>query len=96
MEKYQILTGENLNEEIYLKTWELDNETFDNKDKLSKEQALEWFYLSKKSTIVLWNKKNNELIGYITPFLVKHEFANKKNQLDILDYNKKEYLKKFL
>jgi len=75
MEKYEILTGENLSEEIYLKTWELDNETFDDKDKLSKEQALEWFYASEKSTIVLWNNHENELVGYLTPFLLKHKFA---------------------
>jgi len=76
MEKYKILTGENLSEEIYLKTWELDNETFDDKDKISKEQALEWFYASEKSTIVLWNNEENELVGYLTPFLLKHKFAS--------------------
>ena len=59
MIKYNLYTGENLTEEIYLKTWELDNNTFDDKDKLSKEQALNWFYWSNNSTIVLWDDTNN-------------------------------------
>ena len=75
MEKYEILTGESLTEEIYLKTWELDNKTFEEKDKITKEKALEWFYASNRSTIVLWNNELNELVGYFTPFLLKHEFA---------------------
>ena len=37
--KELVKKGSNLPEEIYLKTWELDNETFEEKDKLTKEQA---------------------------------------------------------
>ena len=77
MPKYKIITGNDLNEEIYLQTWELDNKTFKEKDKITKKQALEWFYASEKSTIVLWNIERNELVGYITPFLLKHSFSNK-------------------
>ena len=77
MERYKIITGEELSEEIYLKTWELDNNTFEEKDKISKEKALEWFYASEKSTIVLWDIEKDELVGYLTPFLLKHSFSNK-------------------
>ena len=77
MSKYKIITGNDLDEEIYLQTWELDNKTFEEKDKISKKQALEWFYASEKSTIVLWNLEKNELVGYITPFLLKHSFSDK-------------------
>ena len=75
MERYKIFTGKNLSIEKYLKTWELDNETFEDKDKLSKKQALDWFKFSNKSTIVLWDTEKDELVGYITPFLLKHSFA---------------------
>ena len=91
MSEFEIITGNNLNEEIYLQTWELDNKTFEKKDKITKKQALEWFYASEKSTIVLWNKKNNELVGYITPFLLKHSFSSK---YIISDINYKEAIDK--
>ena len=68
--KYKIYTGENLTEEMYLKTWALDNKTFEKKDRISKSLALMWFYSSNKSTIVLWDEENNTLVGYITPFLL--------------------------
>jgi len=72
----KIITGKDLSEELYLKTWELDNDTFEEKDKLTKEQALDFFYRSNRSTIVLIDDKNNKLIGYITPFLLKRSFSN--------------------
>lgn len=75
MERYQIFTGKNLSVEKYLETWKLDNKTFEERDKLSKDLALQWFEYSNRSTIVLWDNQNNVLIGYITPFLVKHSFA---------------------
>ena len=76
MKKYEIFTGKNLSEEKYLETWKLDNKTFQAKDKLTKKVALEWFEYSDRSTIVLWDNENNSLIGYITPFLMKHSFAS--------------------
>ena len=72
----RIISGNELNEDLYLRTWELDNQTFDEKDRLTKEEALDWFYRSNKSTIVLFDDEKNDLIGYITPFLVNHSFAN--------------------
>ena len=74
-ERYSIYTGENLTEEMYMETWMLDNETFEDKDKLTKELALNWFYWSGKSAIVLWDNEKNKLVGYITPFLLNHKFA---------------------
>ena len=75
MEKYKIYTGNNLTEKMYLKTWELDNKTFGVQDQISKELALEWFECSERSTIVLWDELDNKLVGYITPFLLKHTFS---------------------
>ena len=75
MERYQILTGEKLSIEKYLETWRLDNTIFDDKDKLTKKVALEWFEYSDRSTIVLWDCENDRLVGYISPFLMKHSFA---------------------
>lgn len=72
----KIITGKDLSEEMYLKTWELDNNTFEDKDKLTKEQALDFFYRSNRSTIVLVDNEKDELIGYITPFLLKRSFSN--------------------
>ncbi len=85
----RIITGTELTEELYLKTWELDNKTFENKDKITKEEALDWFYRSDKNTIVLMDE--DELIGYITPYLVSHSFAN---HYILSDLNYKEALKK--
>lgn len=85
----RIVTGTELTEELYLKTWELDNKTFENKDKITKEEALDWFYRSDKSTIVLMDE--DELIGYITPYLVDHSFAN---HYILSDLNYKDALKK--
>ena len=76
--------------ELYLKTWELDNETFEEKDRLTKDQAMEWFYSSEKSIIVLWNEKEKELVGYLYPFLLKHEFAR---DYILSDVNYKEAIK---
>jgi|GEM_PF-48072 len=75
MERYSIYTGEKVTEEMYLKTWELDNITFEPKDVITKKLALDWFYASKKSIQILWDNKENKLIGYIFPFLLKHTFA---------------------
>ena len=72
----KLITGEELSEELYLKTWDLDNTIFDEKDQLTKEKALDWFYNSGKSTIVLYDEENNQLIGYITPFLMNPNFSN--------------------
>ncbi len=77
MERYSIYSGENLSEDKYLATWKLDNETFEKKDRISKKMALDWFEFSNKSTIVLWDNKLDELIGYITPYLLTHEFSSK-------------------
>lgn len=75
MQRFKIYTGKDLSEEMYLKTWELDNRTFEDKDKISKELALEWFECSGRSTIVLFDEKEKCLVGYITPFLLNHKFA---------------------
>ena len=77
MERFKIFTGENLSIQKYLETWRLDNMLFEEKDKISKKTALEWFEYSNRSTIVLWNMEKDCLIGYITPFLMKHDFASK-------------------
>ncbi|MBO7218443.1 MAG: hypothetical protein J6V40_00505 [Clostridia bacterium] len=77
MEKYSIYTGSTLTEDMYLATWKLDNKTFDKKDLLSKGTALKWLKYSNNSTIVLWNNETNSLVGYITPFLLTHEFSCK-------------------
>ena len=76
MERFGIYTGENLSIEKYLECWKLDNQTFEDKDKLTKQLALDWFKYSDRSTIVLWDNLEKKLIGYITPFLVKHNFAS--------------------
>lgn len=91
MSKYKIYTGKNLSEEMYLKTWELDNRTFEAKDRIPKSLALDWFYASKRSTIVLWDTEKNKLIGYITPFLLSHDFAVEYINSDL---NYKEAIKK--
>lgn len=75
MNKFEIYTGRKLSKEKYLATWELDNETFQEKDKLTKKLALDWFKFSNKSAIVLWNNEKDELVGYIFPFLLNHNFA---------------------
>ena len=73
--KYKIYQGKSLTQEMYLKTWELDNVTFEDKDKLTKDKALEWFEYSNRSTIVLWNEKDNSIVGYITPYVVNDKFS---------------------
>ena len=77
MERFEIFTGENLSQDMYLTTWELDNNTFEDKDKISKDVALMYFEASQKSTIVLWDNIENKLVGYLTPFLLNHKFACK-------------------
>lgn len=77
MSKYKIYTRENLTKEMYLKTWELDNRTFDKKDRISKKLALEWFKCSGGSTAVLWDEENDCLIGYVTAFLLNHNFSKR-------------------
>ena len=76
MERFEIYTGNKLSAEKYLETWKLDNETFEDKDKLTKQVALDWFEYSERSTIVLWDNENNKIVGYITPFLLNHSFAS--------------------
>lgn len=73
--RYQIYSGYKLSEEMYLATWELDNTIFEEKDLYSKQHALDWFEYSGRSTIVLWDNEENRLVGYITPFLLNHDFA---------------------
>jgi len=87
MEKYSIYTGKELTKEKYLATWELDNQTFKEKDRLTKKMAIDWFNFSDKSTIVLWDNETNSLVGYITPFLLNHNFAT---DYIISDINYKE------
>ncbi len=77
MERYSIYTGKELSIEKYLSTWRLDNETFEKKDRISKQTALDWFEWSGRSTIVLWDNVNNSLVGYITPYLLTHKFSSK-------------------
>ena len=77
MEEYSILTGKKLSVEKYLETWKLDNRIFDKENQITKKMALDWFEWSGRSTIVLWDNKRGCLVGYITPFLVKHSFANR-------------------
>ena len=75
MENFEIFTGERLTQQMYLETWKLDNKTFKAKDKISKKMALSWFEKSNKSTIVLWDNEKNSLVGYITPYLLDHQFS---------------------
>ncbi|MBE5741253.1 MAG: hypothetical protein E7351_01825 [Clostridiales bacterium] len=91
MERYQILTGKNLSIDKYLETWKLDNKIFKDKDKLTKQTALDWFEYSDRSTIVLWDNEENKLVGYITPFLMKHTFAS---EYILSDKTYKEAIKK--
>ena len=44
----KILKGNEVSEELYLKTWELDNITFEEADRIEKDKALEWFKASNK------------------------------------------------
>lgn len=76
MERYKLYLGETLTEEMYLKTWELDNTIFEGDDVLTKQLALDWFYLSNKSTIVMWDQIDKKLVGYVTPFLVTKQFSH--------------------
>ena len=73
----KILKNQEVTEEIYLKTWELDNITFKDVDKIEKEKALEWFYASNKSIIIAYDEVNNEVMGYIFYFLLKPSFSAK-------------------
>ena len=76
MSDFAIYTGKNLTKEKYLATWELDNLTFGKKDQLTKKLALEWFEYSNRSTIVLWDNESDTLVGYITPYLLSHQFSS--------------------
>ena len=76
-EEFSILTGKSLKVEQYLKTWELDNKVFDKDNQITKKMALDWFKYSGRSTFVLWNNKEDSLVGYLTVYLVRHSFANK-------------------
>lgn len=73
----RILKSQEVTEEIYLKTWELDNITFKDADKIEKEKALEWFYASNKSIIIAYDETNKEIMGYIFYFLLKPSFSAK-------------------
>jgi len=71
----QILKNEEVSEEIYLKTWELDNKTFKDEDKIEKQKALEWFYASNKSIIVAYDEIKRDVMGYIFYFILKPSFS---------------------
>ena len=73
----KILKKEEVSEEIYLKTWELDNSIFEETDKIDKEKALKWFEKSGKRIIIAYDEINNEIMGYIFYFLLKPEFSSK-------------------
>ena len=73
----KILKKDEVTEEIYLKVWELDNDTFEDADKIDKQKALEWFYASNKSIIVAYDEINKEVMGYIFYFLLKPSFSVK-------------------
>lgn len=73
----KILKKESVSEEIYLKTWELDNVTFEDVDKIEKEKALEWFYASNKKIIIAYDETRDEVMGYIFYFLLKPSFSAK-------------------
>lgn len=83
MDRYTIYVGENLSKKKYLETWKLDNHTFEKKHKISKKSSLNWFLWSEKSTIVLWDNKKDKLVGYITPYLLKHDFCGQYIKSDI-------------
>mgnify|MGYP005611509279 CR=1 FL=1 len=57
----KILKRNDVSEEIYLKTWELDNITFEEADKIEKNKALEWFYASGKRIIVVYDEEKEEV-----------------------------------
>ena len=77
MSRFKIFTRDTLTKEMYLKTWELDNRTFNYKNRISKKLALDWFNYSGGSTSVLWDVENDCMIGYITAFLLNHNFSKK-------------------
>ena len=77
MSKYKIFTRDTLTKEMYLKTWELDNRTFEAKDRISKKLALEWFKYSGGSTSVLWDMEKDCMVGYISAFLLNHNFSKR-------------------
>ncbi len=74
MEQFKIITGKYLTHDIYQKTWDLDNTIFDEESKISQELSDMFFKNSNNSTIVLFDTKNNEVVGYISPFLMTEQF----------------------
>lgn len=73
----KILKKDEISDELYLKTWELDNITFDDSNKISKEKALEWFYASNKRIIIAYDEEKEEIMGYLFYFLLKPSFSSK-------------------
>ncbi len=74
MEDFKIITGKDLTYDIYRKTWELDNNTFNMENRISENLAKTFFDNTNGSTIVLWDCKKDDLVGYISPFLMKNSF----------------------
>ncbi len=74
MDKFRIITGKKLTEEIFQKTWELDNQTFDKSQQITENMSKMFFANSNGSPIVLWNDTKDELVGYLSPFLMRNEF----------------------
>lgn len=71
----KILKQDDVSEKIYLKTWELDNITFSEPDRIEKEKALDWFYASNKRIIIAYDEIKKEVMGYIFYFLLKPSFS---------------------
>ena len=65
-----ILKRDEISEDLYLKTWELDNNTFEGTDLIEKDKALEWFYSSGKRIIIAYDEIKKEVMGYIFYFLI--------------------------
>lgn len=70
-----ILKRDEISEDLYLKTWELDNNTFEGTDLIEKDKALEWFYSSGKRIIIAYDEIKKEVMGYIFYFLLKPSFS---------------------
>lgn len=73
----KILKGNEVSEELYLKTWELDNITFEEADRIEKDKALEWFKASNKRIIIAYDEVKDEVMGYIFYFLLKPSFSSR-------------------
>jgi diaminopimelate decarboxylase len=94
----RIITGNDLSDDLFLKTYELCKTTFKEKYTLTEKESLDYFHESDRSTIVLYDDENKEMIGYITPYLINHEFASHyitSNQSFKNELNKKVFVKPY-